>query len=70
MPVGLGYAPTALPARYLVCHGDSITLGYPGTAAQAYPALVEDFKKLNVDLRLVSAATHSGLDELRVIVDE
>ncbi len=31
---------------------------------EAYPALVEDFKKLGVELRLVSAATHRGLDEL------
>jgi GTP-binding protein len=31
---------------------------------EAYPALVQDFKKLGVDLRIVSAATHQGLDEL------
>ena len=31
---------------------------------EAYPALVEDFKKLGVNLRIVSAATHHGLTEL------
>jgi GTP-binding protein len=31
---------------------------------EAYPELVEEFKKLGVSLRLVSAATHAGLDEL------
>src|SRR6187402_412491 len=31
---------------------------------EAYPALAQDFKNLNVDLRIVSAATHKGLDEL------
>jgi GTP-binding protein len=31
---------------------------------EAYPALAEDFKKLGVNLRLVSAATHHGLTEL------
>ena len=31
---------------------------------EAYPTLARDFKALGVDLRLVSAATHQGLDEL------
>lgn len=31
---------------------------------EAYPALAEEFKKLGVELRLVSAATHQGLDAL------
>lgn len=31
---------------------------------EAYPTLVQDFKNLGVDLRLVSAATHQGLTEL------
>ena len=31
---------------------------------EAYPALAEEFKKLGVNLRLVSAATHHGLTEL------
>ncbi|MES1185144.1 MAG: Obg family GTPase CgtA, partial [Myxococcales bacterium] len=31
---------------------------------EAYPALAEEFKKLGVELRLVSAATHHGLTEL------
>jgi GTP-binding protein len=31
---------------------------------EAYASLVGDFKKLGVELRLVSAATHQGLDEL------
>jgi GTPase len=31
---------------------------------EAYPTLVQDFKKLDVDLRIVSAATHHGLTEL------
>jgi GTPase len=31
---------------------------------EAYPALVEEFKKLGVELRIVSAATHHGLTEL------
>jgi GTPase len=31
---------------------------------EAYPALVQDFTKLGVDLRIVRAATHQGLDEL------
>jgi GTP-binding protein len=31
---------------------------------EAYPPLVDEFKRLGVELRLVSAATHRGLDEL------
>jgi GTP-binding protein len=31
---------------------------------EAHPTLVDDFKKLGVELRIVSAATHQGLDEL------
>jgi GTP-binding protein len=31
---------------------------------EAYAALVEEFRKIGVELRLVSAATHLGLDEL------
>jgi GTPase len=31
---------------------------------EAYPTLAQDFKKLGVDLRIVSAATHQGLTEL------
>lgn len=31
---------------------------------EAYAALVDEFRKLGVELRLVSAATHLGLDEL------
>jgi GTP-binding protein len=31
---------------------------------EAYPALAEEFKKLGVNLRIVSAATHHGLTEL------
>lgn len=31
---------------------------------EAYPALKEEFAKLDIDLLLVSAATHQGLDEV------
>ena len=31
---------------------------------EAYPGLAQEFKKLGVDLRIVSAATHQGLNEL------
>jgi GTP-binding protein len=31
---------------------------------EAYPTLAQEFKKLGVDLRIVSAATHQGLTEL------